>query len=196
MKFPDLMDKLKSGVSEKNKLVLIGLVCILILYLDFSLIIKLQLKVIRNVSGKAARAHKDLSNFAKDTAYIEELKRSSRVQPKKEQALKVKKAMTEEELPLLLQDISDMANKSNVKIVKIQPSRDPKHKEELVGGKKFSALTINLSLSCGYHSLGSFIGQLDDSTYFLAVEEIKIRQGSADYMLQNVNLGLRTYVKR
>lgn len=197
MKFPDLLSKLKLQKGyEKNKSVFIAAACLLVLYLDFSLITSLQLKVIKNTSEKAMKVSNNLSSFAKDTAAIEELKRNSFANRKTEGALRAKKAILEEELPLLLQGISDTANKNNVKIMQMKPYKDPKQKEETVSGKKFLPFMITLNLSCGYHSLGSFINQLEDSPSFLAVEEIRIRQGSGDYLLQDVNLGLKTYIKK
>lgn len=180
----NLLSKLE---LDKKKILLIALLSFIVFYLDVALIIKLQLRGIRNASPKITKLKKDIDNLNKDLTTLQDLK-NKKTEIGKATLLKSKKLILEEEIPSLLEYISDIANKNNIKIIKILPSREPKSDEK--------KLLITLDLSCDYHHLGSFINDLENAPDFMAVQEIKIKRDTADYLRQNVNLVLRTYVKK
>lgn len=186
MKIQDLLDKLK---FDNKKIILLISVYSIIVYIDFAFFIKLQLHGIKNKGLKITQLKKDMDNFTKDLLTMQQTQREEK------SVSKPLKIISEEEMPLLLQNISDIANKYNIKIMQIKPSRDTKEKEEIIQGKRLSPITINLDLFCGYHSLGSFINDLENTDLFINVHGIKISRSTADYLYQNVNLLLITYVK-
>lgn len=185
MKMMNLLNKF--GLDNK-KIFLFMLLCLIMVYIDFAFITKLQLRSIGTARAKIIKLEKDLDSLNKDLVAIR--------QAKKEQiaVAETKKIISEEEIPSLLQDISNTANKYNVKIMQIKPFRDTETKEKLTSRRK---LLVTLDLLCGYHSLGSFINDLENAERFITVQEMKIvrSSSSSDYLYQNVNLVLRTYVK-
>lgn len=191
----NLLDKLNKLELDNKKILLIILICLIILYLDFSFIIKLQLQGIRTVGAKIIKLKTDIDNLTKDLSRLEELRRTV-TQTKQETVLKAQKIISEEELPLLLQDISDLANMHKVKIMQIKPSKDTKAKEEAIAKVKILPVMLTLDLSCSYHSLGSFINALENTKQFIAVQDLKIRRSSDDYFRRDVDLLLKTYVKK
>lgn len=109
-----------------------------------------------------------------------------------------KEIINEAELPLLLQDITDMANKNNVKILQLNPA----NKEAAAPGKKGATAAginyslITLELTCDYHSLSAFIGEIENAQKFMAVEELRINPQSDSIFQQDVTLIIKTYVKK
>lgn len=180
-----LLDKfhaLKTQGLDNKKVALIMLSCLIIIYIDFAILFKLQLKGIKTVSPKVAKLKTDIHQLSKGLANL----KIKQVEIKKGQP-RVKKIVLEREIPSLLERISVMANKNNVRIIKILPSKDT---------KSTSYILIGLDLTCDYHNLGSFLNDLENSQDFIAVEEIKIRSDMSNYFQQNVNLMLRIYVKK
>jgi hypothetical protein len=113
-----------------------------------------------------------------------------------QEASRAKNIIREEQLPLLLQEITDAASKTGTKIIQIKPIRDPKVKEEMVVGVRVIPVMITLDLYCAYHSLGSFINAIENSKKFMLVQEVKILSGPKNYLYQDVVLTIKTYVKK
>lgn len=181
------LDKLE---LDKQKIFLLILACLLVIFIDFSFIMKAQLGGLKNAGEKIVKLRKDIDSLNKDLAMMR------KPEAGQEGAVKNQRIILEGELPLLLEEISKTANKHKVRIMQIKPARGPKAKEEVIGEKRLIPVTINLDLYCGYHSLGSFINALENGGAFIAVQALKITRSSDDYSAQNVDLELKTYVKK
>jgi len=189
----NLLDKLNELKLDNKKIFLIAFVGLLIVYVDFAFIIKLQLQGIRTATPKIIKLKKDVDNLAKDLSWMQDLERKA---SKDKRTLKPKEIISEDKVLLLLQEVSDLANKNRVKIMQINTSKDAKVQEEVIAGEKLSPIIITLDLTCGYHSLGSFINALENARQYIDVEDMKIIRDPRDYLLQNVNLVLKTYARK
>ncbi len=195
----NLLNKLNALKFDKlahKKIFLIAFVGLLILYVDFTFIMKLQLQGIRTLTPKIIKLKKDSDNLAKDLSWMQDLEREASKDKTQIGALKPKEIISEDKLLLLLQEVSDLANKNRVKLMQINTSKDKKIQEEAIAGEKLSPIIIILDLTCGYHSLGSFINALENAGQYIDVQDMKIIRDPRDYLLQNVKLVLRTYVKK
>jgi Tfp pilus assembly protein PilO len=185
----NLLNKLNKIELDKKKISLIVLVCLVILYLDFTFFLKSQVQNIRDLGPKIKQLRLDIDTLNKDLAYLEALK-------DKQTGLlsKAKKIISEDQLPLLFKDISDMANKSNVKIMQMKPEVELQSEVKAQG--KFLPILLAIDLSCGYHALGKFINTLETSAQFMAVQDIGIESDKKDYLRQNVKLVVMSCVKK
>lgn len=190
-----LRDKLKLG--NKSTLVVIS-ICLIIIYLDFTFLINKQLQGIRKLEPKIVKLKENLDRFARDQAKMQDVKNKQPAANQNKPAA-YKRIISEGEIASLLQDISILANKNNVKIEQMRPLRESgaqKQQEKSQAAGKFSPLAVNLDLYCDYHHLGAFVNDLENAPIFVAVQEIKIRSQETDYLNQKVNLVLKTYVKK
>ena len=80
--------------------------------------------------------------------------------------------------------------------MQINTSKDAKVQEEVMAGERLLPVIITLDLTCGYHSLGSFINALENAGQYIDVQDMKIIRDPHNYLLQNVNLVLKTYAKK
>ncbi len=193
----DLLDKLKINRElDRNKIILIIVVFLFLAYLDFSFFMKAQLRGISSLRPKIIKLKTDINDLTKGLADIKEFAQSGKLAVTGQEASKAKKIIREEELPLLLQEITDTANKSKAKITQIKPIKDPKAKEETVAGVRIMPTTITLNLSCGYHPLGSFVNAIENSNKFMLIQEIKILSDPKNYLYQDVVLTIKAYVKK
>lgn len=190
----NLLEKLK---LYNRKIVLLAAAGLIILCLDVRFLLKLQFQKIKDASLKVVKLKADIDNLSKELVNLEDLQRRQS-QLKQGGALKAKKIISEEEMPLLLQRISDLANKNKVSITQIKPSQELKAKEKKAstGAVKFSPVLISMDLSGGYHNLGNFLSDLENLEEFVAAEEMKITRALSDYVTENVNLVLKAYVKK
>ena len=194
-KFRTLINVQEKLELDKKKIILIILIGFILLYMDFSFLIRLQFKNTRTLGTKISKLKKDIDILAKDLATLEDLKQRH-PEVKKEALSKVKKIISEEQIPSLLKDISDIATKYNVKIMQIKPSKELKKEDKVSVVPKFNHLLITLDLICGYHSLGSFINGLENAERFMAVQDLKITPDPNNYLSCNIALVLKTYVKK
>ena len=188
----NLLHKLK---LDNKKIFVIPLIFFVILYMDFTFLMKLQLQGIRILTPKIIQLKENTVNLDKDLSMMQGLRK--KIDDKKQTGVSnIKQIISEGEMPLLLQAISDIANQDKVRIIQINTSRDTKGKEEIIAQEKLLPITVTLDLSCTYHALGGFINSLENARQFMELEDMKIMRDPRDYFLENVNLTLKTYAKR
>ncbi len=175
---------------DKKKLILIGLICVIVIYIDYSFILKPQVSGIASAKNKIKKITADLDAFNKEASGIAVLKdgegRGSSAK---------KELIAQDQLPQLLEEISLSANKNNVRIMQITPIKDVKQSSSTASASS-NAVTIKLELITGYHDLASFINELENSTKFLMLDGLKIKREPSAVSKETVSLELKTYVKK
>jgi len=175
---------------DRKKIIGILFVALVLIYLDIAFLMSLQLKSISKAGKDSKKLKSDIAQFKREFAQQQHAKASSPM---------TKEIISEAEIPLLLQDITDMANRNNVKILQLNPAREVVVGRGKKGATAVSALKPNLialDLICDYHDLGAFINDIENAIKFMAVEELKISQDSGSMFQQSVMLVIKTYVKK
>lgn len=181
---------------DNKKIILVILFSVLVLYLDINFVFKNQLGALKKIEPAIVGLKKNLENLKSDLVKMQELKKKQIGPPEK--AVKAKKIIPSEQLASLLQNLSDIANKNNVKIEQIKPAKDTQisKQDKLPGMDKFQPVLITLDLESDYHNLGKFINDIENGKIFISVQSAKITTQQADFFKQKVNLVLSTYVKK
>jgi Tfp pilus assembly protein PilO len=174
---------------DNKKIVLILIISTMFLYLDFNFLLKAQM----NWAKKSADGMVKLKNDFKVLDFGLKNMQDMKSQQKNLSQGKAKKIIFDYQLASLLQDISKIGNANNVRILQIKPSRDT---QKAAASLKFSPVSISLDLICGYHNLGKFINDLENSQTFISVESFKIEARPEEVLRQRVSLTLKTYVKK
>lgn len=177
---------------DKQKKILIVIFAILIVYVDTAYILKAQLAALNSLDPKISRLENDLKNLDRDLVNM----RNSQAKPGamvQKAVFKSAKILTEGQISGLLQNISNEANKLDIRIGQMRPSRETGAVKATVASDKLTPILINLDLICDYHNLGRFINRLENLDVFVAVQEIKIEKQLPDYLKQKVTLILKTY---
>ena len=100
----------------------------------------------------------------------------------------------QEEIPEFLEELSNIAKTSHVKILSITPS------ELSVAGKDkddtgyYKEMSVLITAKSGYHQLGNFISSLEHSKRFINIEDLEIQSDSKTPREHHVKLNLKTYV--
>jgi Tfp pilus assembly protein PilO len=178
---------------DNKKILLITLAVLFIIYADYAFVVKMQMGNLRILNPKVAKLKKDINSFNKDSSEISRLKN----QPQQPASVG-KRLISENELPGLLEYISDAGNKNSIRIMQTKPSWEAKAKDAkpLISAAKFSTLYISLDIFATYHNIGAFINALESADRFISVQDLKIFRDKNDYMRQEANLTLKTYVKK
>jgi len=196
IKIDDILNTFRSAAGmDKKKILLIGLILCILVYLDASFILKAQLSAIAHLSPRINKLKKDIAGLDKELRSARELKDKGTAAVKKETG-QAKRIIREEEIPSLLQDITNIVNKENLKMLQMKPRKDPKAKEEAVAGIGVIPVSVGIQLRGGYHALGNFVNAVENSGKLMLVESIDIMAEEGDYLHHNARIEIKTYVKR
>jgi len=189
----ELLTKLQNIELDEKKILAIVLFSLVFLYIDISFIMKPQLSALNNINAKVSKLKKDLEDFKRNYEAMSKLPAQAAGQ---QRAVNLKRVIEESDVASMMQDISDLANKFDVKIAQIRPNREAAPKDKIPGMDKLIPMTIDVDMVCDYHSLGKFINALEYGANFIAVQDIKISSQAGDYFKQKISLVLKTYVKK
>ncbi|MFA4888651.1 MAG: type 4a pilus biogenesis protein PilO [Candidatus Omnitrophota bacterium] len=188
-----LRDKL--GLYSNKKILLSLLICLVIICLDYSLVIRRQLANLKGLRIKITELKSNLDTFQKDAKNMQDLK-IRQLAEEKNPALKLQKLIPEDGVSSFLEDISDAANKNEIKIIQIKPSRASPGKEKNALLAKFPILLVSLEAIGSYHALGKFLNDLEMGNYFSEVQSLNISNIGGNYAKQKISLVLRSYVRK
>lgn len=109
------------------------------------------------------------------------------------------------DMPNILQNISDMAAGSKVKLLKIEPAPADKLSAAKQQGKQdlskaaqtiYTEMPIQIEVKGGYHALGKFINDIETSKNIMAIGDLDIGASSADMFNHGARLLIIAYVLR
>lgn len=104
---------------------------------------------------------------------------------------------TEGEIVPLLDQLSEIANLSYLKIISISPQREifENNKKTLGPDDVFTEFPISIVAQCEYHQLGIFINRLELSERMLQVDDISIIEDKRNPTKHKVNLVVKSAVR-
>lgn len=188
---------LNNLLLDKKKLLIAGILVFAMLYFDLTVFLKMQVGSIRQLNPKIVKLKSGLVIFQNDLQRMQEIKNKN-AQPANKETKKNKKAISEDQIPALLEKISNLANKNSVLVAQIKPSREAAKvkQDKNAPPEKLSILLISMDLSAGYHNLGRFIGDLENDEVLMGLQSLKINPKKEDYLQQSVNLLIKAYVRK
>jgi len=180
---------------NNQKKILIVIFLILIIYVDSGYILKAQRAGLKSLSLQITKLNTDLVNLNRGLENMRMSQSNPGLATQKKMP-KPTKILTESQISELLQDISAVANKFDIKITQMRPSRQVQKDKSTVSQEKLIPMLINLDLVADYHNFGRFIQALENYPVFMGVLQMEISTQLPDYLKQKVNLVLQTYVTR
>ena len=104
------------------------------------------------------------------------------------------KIRSKEEVPIILERISELANKYHIRVDQIMPMFDDQ--ELIMKGKegKYFSLPIMIDARSNYHDFGRFLTDVENSDISLTVEKFSILANAQDTLKHTVKLTLQAVV--
>lgn len=181
---------------DNKTLLLIGVAITIIIYVDWTFILRPQIQKTSKLTIKIKAIKTDLARLRRDLSDMDSLKSKTGYGT----SFKAKELVAAGNLPLLLKEISDLAKKNQVKIMQIKPTWETKDiKSSPANPSKNQSLNVGLialDISSDYHHIGGFINDLENYKTFLVVDELKIAANANNFLKQDVKLVLKTNVKK
>ncbi len=191
MKLPDikLLNEIKNDPKKVLIVVVLATAVILLAYLNFILRPQVQ-GLFGNIVG-VSKLNADFTRAKADIAKIGQLRASiSKYDEKIEHYGDL--LPTEQGIPALLENLSDIARSSGMKIISIVPLEDKG--AAIQRGQAYQAIPIQITAKAGYHELGRFVSTLENSGRFMKIADMRIRANAANPKKHDVELLILTYI--
>ncbi|MCG8430780.1 MAG: type 4a pilus biogenesis protein PilO [Candidatus Omnitrophica bacterium] len=197
MKIQDIIKRITDASSEdKKKMLMFVLFGFFLVYVDVQYFVKPRLKVLRESAEEISRLDGEVGQLKLDLARLRDLK-SRESDVRRKASSMAMNFIREDEIVSLLQNISDIAGRYQIKINQIKPSKeayDP-GSEEAHAYLPGQPLLITMYLRCDYHNLGRFVNDLEHGEVYIMVQNIKITPQKPDSSKQQVHMVVKTYVE-
>ena len=189
IKFPiDLKD------NKPQALAFLTLIASIIFLLDIALILKPQITCLTDSLSKSGKMSADSKSARINIASIDKYK--SDIASSKGKVDKYEKMLpAEQEIPSLLENLSEMAKEANIKILGITPVKLANlNQEKKAQNQIYQEIPILISAKSGYHELGAFLAKLENSDRFMKVVDIKIKSNKITPKKHDIELIVCTYI--
>lgn len=101
----------------------------------------------------------------------------------------------QDQISSLLEDFSNVAELSGVKILRLKPLEEPAATaKQKTAAATYSEFPILIEARAGYHQLGVFVNKLEDMDRFIKVTDIDISGNSRDLRHHDIKIRIITYV--
>jgi|GEM_PF-525559 len=204
-----MLPLLQDILHDKKKLAALVVGLLVFLYLDFAFVIGAQMKGAGAAKKKIVDLRKDIESFRSDSAFVKRTSLPSAA------PIALKRLPAEREIPSVMQAISAIANENGVRIMQIDASRNvkssrksPAQSRSRKGAKAakdapdsdpaagLTQVAIKLDIVAGYHNLGNFINGIENAEKLCIIEDLTITRDASNPLKQNVNMVVKTYVKK
>lgn len=183
--------------DRQKKAVLVGILALLVAYVDFTYVLRQQWSSYKRINGKLRQVDLSLSQYDKNSPYYRNLVLEyDKIKDKRRDA--EKNVYSDAAVPLFLDDLSGIAKSYDVKIMQVNPQALPPNKAK--GQDKdlsvnFYPLFFEFDLSGSYHQLGEFLNAIERNPLLEAIR-MNISSDSQGSLKQKAALTLKIYVQK
>lgn len=186
----DFLTNFLNGRSAREKLMFVAFGLVFLLFLDYCFWLSPVVIVLTRTAPTLSSLQADLDALKDDK------KNQSAIQQKREDVLKEladkeKGFEVSNELPALLENLSDLARKSGVRITSLKPIDGPPSTQP----KLYFSIPVEIHANAGTHELGNFISDLETGPSFFKVADLKIASTVTDPRRHQVEMRVETYRK-
>lgn len=177
---------MNSRTSREKKLILAFAAAILIV-IDYFVLLHPTIDTFMRVSPALSEARVRLDGLRDDRKNAELIERKW-TQMRERLDTTEKRFIAPGEIPRLLENLSQLAQESNVKILTLRPVdvADPEP-------GPYVKIPIRISALAGTHELGAFLARLEGAQTFFRVTDLKIKEYPPDPHRHSVDLRLEGY---
>lgn len=192
IKLDVITDKLRK-LDPKYHYILLGGVLLLVFLADYFLLLRPLLGSLNKLSSQTAELQHNIQDAKTDIARIGQNR--DQLEKIRNQVNEVKvKIRSAQEVPLILEDISRIANENGVKIDQLMPLKDQKVLLAKQKDVEYYALPIMVQARSPYHELGRWLAQLESERVFYGIGNLSIMTNAKDTMRHQVQITLKAAI--
>lgn len=181
-------------IKEKDKQIIFLAVFAIIIIVDLIFILGWQWRLLSGYYKSANEKKQAIAALEKDVRNLDVYKKEI-VDLDKKITDKSRSIINEMDVSVLIENISNMADSSGVKITQIKPVIDVSNEKFIqTSDAKFKEMEIQIIAKSDFHQLGNFISRIESARNFLKLFSLEIVTDSRNYFVQNIALSLKTVV--
>ena len=182
-----------SRVMEKNRYLVVGIILLFIFLLDYFLIMKPQLGLLNSVNPKLTILEQDIKelrgNIPKINVYQKEINQL------KEQFQKTGYRIPyKEEVSLILEGISRLANQNKIKIEQMMPVKGAQELLLKSNEGKYYSFSIFVDVEGSYHDIGRFVNKIEKDDIFKSISALSITANPKDAVHHSVKMTIKAII--
>ena len=197
----ELLDKISKNVNLRELLfrkkhyisgpIPIIIAILIISWLDFSFVLRLQMRALAAINPKIVKLRNDLQEV--NSSLIRMQRQETSIAD-----AQVKRMATPGQMSWIIEEISRLSHQQGVRIFQIKPlrARSVVETSQSFPGAAYLSNLIGLELSAGYHQLGRFLAELENHPILLEIVELDIKRSDKGPFEHEVSLKLKTYVSK
>ena len=178
---------------QKHSKLILGIGAVLIILLDYVLIMGPQIRWQKSLGPKIKKLKFEIEQTDRDIALISRLQKQYQSSKKNMDDIE-KRVPQEEDIPLVLQDISKAANNSMIKIFQMRPMKAEKEEILKTEAGRYYRIPISIEAKGSYHLFGKFLCTLENSEIFMSINNLRISPSAKDYKRHNMDLTINTFI--
>jgi len=193
MNIPRLISSKLTALDEKNRYYVLGGILLFIFLLDYFLIMQPQLKTMMALNPKITILAKDFKRVKGDipryNQYQEEV-----LKLREKKMVSGTKILLKEEISMILENISRIANRVGVRINQIMPIKDSQQLALTNEDGNYYTLPILVDAKGGYHDIGRFFNQVENDPIFMSITDFDITANTSDPTHHSTRITIKAYV--
>jgi Tfp pilus assembly protein PilO len=166
-------------LNEQTRYGLLIFAVVVIILLDVLLLALPQMAAIGQANDKAKDLAANIQQVLTDSGRMALLKKNLETTRVQFNALS-NKVRTTQEVPVILDTISSVANEYGVKIEELVPETDRLTALTRTPQSQYYALPVSIKARGAYHNFGRFINKLENSDLFFIMKDFIIQNDAAD----------------
>ena len=168
----DLFAKI-SAMDTRTRYLAFSGILVFFFFLDYMILMRPQLNALNKINPKIKTLAGDIKTTKENIQKIDYYK--NEVERLKEKVADVsQRVRSKDEMSLILEEISQIANQSKVKIDQIAPKADDLKMLVENNKKDYFSLAISIEAKSGYHNLGRFLNHIENSDIFFSIFALNI----------------------
>ncbi len=194
MSIPEQLQNLVSKLDDRQKKVLLGIILFAVALVDyFVLMYPFQIRTLLTLNPKIEVLDKDIKQAKLDLQHIQDYQNQIAVFRGKLMLLS-NRIVAKEAMPLVLDNISRLANNANIRINQLMPQKDAQEVVLTNDDGKYYSLPILVEGRGGYHQWGRFINSLESDTIFMSISNFTIAANPDDPIRHSAKMIIKAYV--
>jgi Tfp pilus assembly protein PilO len=155
-----------NNLNDQARYAILGGVVVVIILLDVFLLVLPQCAGIAELNSQVTKMAQDTQQILVDRQRVGQLRRNLQLTrlELKELSNKVRPV---QEVPIILANISSIANQYDVKIDQLIPEKQLQEALTVSPEGRYYALPVVIKARCGYHMFGRFLNKLEMGTCIL-----------------------------
>src|SRR3989338_4757179 len=180
-------------INDKNRNYILGGILFAIFFVYYFVIMQPQLMTLRSLSPEITILSQDLKKAKDDIEKLHVYQRQVN-QLQQKISLLGERIKSKEEVPVILERISNLANQYHIRVAQITPMLDTQ--ELLMKGKEgnYFSLPIMIEARSNYHDFGRFLNDIESDSISLTVEKFSILANAQDTLKHEIKLTVNAVV--